>query len=65
VAGSLLSYEACMYKRKVEREGMLRAAQIMELKRKEIEKRKAAAEELKAKKKAEEEAAKKSWYKIW
>ena len=65
MAGSLLSYEACMYKRRIERDGMLRAAQIMEVKRKEIEKKRAAMEELKAQKKAEMEVSKKAWYKVW
>lgn len=63
VGTSLLSYEACMYKRRAEKEAMMRAAQIMEYKKKEIEARKAA--EAAAKAKEEEEAKAKPWYKPW
>jgi cytochrome c oxidase assembly protein subunit 20 len=68
VGTSLLSYEYCMYRRKLEKEGMMRAARVIESKRVEKE---AAAELRRQEKKATEEkaaqeaAAKRSWYKLW
>lgn len=63
--GSLASYEICQYKRRAEKEGMKRAAQIMEYKKKEMEKKQALKIEMAAKKKAEEQAKSKPWYKVW
>lgn len=60
-AVSLLSYEFCQYKRRVEKYQMRRAVEVVSTKREE--KRKETEEK---KKQADEETrAKKPWYRVW
>ena len=57
-----------MYKRKREKAGMMRAAEIIEAKKLEREQKIAARKERMAQKAAEqaaEAAAQKAWYKFW
>jgi cytochrome c oxidase assembly protein subunit 20 len=68
ITSSIASYEYCMYRRKLEKEGMRRAAQIIEAKK--AEKAAAAAERKAAKEAAAKEAevqtaSKGSSWKFW